>query len=152
QAFVRSTPVARSSPNVVTVDPLMSFFDERHGTIQAQFSQPMRSVSIDARSVEAPEGFGFVDRAFLSAYDSSGALIATTQNSVTETWETLTIVASDIRSVQFSATRTSGRPFVYGLFDNLSFTATPAERSWRFVSSMPTARWALGAATGPDGL
>lgn len=96
-------------------------FDEQIGIIRATFSSVLSSVSLDAISIESPEGFGFVDRAYIRAYDAGNNLIGEMFNSVTETWQTLTINGA-ISYIEFSATRTGGTPRVFGGFDNLNFT------------------------------
>ena len=132
-----SSGFAPSSPNVVSVfgSPAAPTFDARNGAVDATFTTPMGSVSIDARPVAPIEFLGALTRRpFFEAYSTSGALLAqvyysgplpTTSSGVGPT-ETLsfTSTGNNIARVRFSSQSPGNPPTIpatFGLFDNLRF-------------------------------
>jgi hypothetical protein len=85
-----------------------SNFAAEEGAVNATFGTLQKSVSVDARLIEAIEVVGKIDKKpYLEAYNSSGKLIASTYYPGTTAlgWRTLTITRStaDIKRVRFSS-------------------------------------------------
>jgi hypothetical protein len=124
---------APSAPNVVSIFstgfPDYSAF---YGAVDATFSTPKTTVSIDARPVATFEPLGTPrDRPFLEAYSGSTFLgrvlyagaLPTNGRDVGPT-ETLTFTSptANITRVRFSVQQNQGGPRISGLFDNLGFS------------------------------
>ncbi len=126
---------APSPPNVVSIfqtglPDFYAFF----GAVDATFSTPQLTVSIDARPVSTFEPLGTpFNRPFLEAYSGAtflgrvlyqGALpTGVREVGPTETL-TFTSATANITRVRFSVQQNQGGPRISGLFDNLSFSAT----------------------------
>jgi hypothetical protein len=124
---------AISAPNAVSIlnsGTFDYFFSATQGAVDATFATLQQTVSIDARAVGPIEFLGtLTSRPFLEAYDSSnnllgkvlfaGALPTDCCLAFTPS-ETLTFTSAsnNIAKVRFSA-----QVGIFGLFDNLSFTA-----------------------------
>jgi len=130
--FAVSSLSAASPSNVLSLTsgvPLGTFTDERFGYFRADFSSGQTSVSIDALNVNPPEYLGSTTNApCLQAFNSSGGFLGQaiwTGNTDIESWQTLTVTSAsaDIAFVVFSSFSATGHA-VYGMFDNLTFTAT----------------------------
>lgn len=126
---------APSPPNVVSIfqtglPDFYAFF----GAVDATFSTPQLTVSIDARPVSTFEPLGTpFNRPFLEAYSGAtflgrvlyqGALpTGVREVGPTETL-TFTSTTANITRVRFSVQQSQPGPRITGLFDNLSFSAT----------------------------
>jgi subtilase family serine protease len=148
-------PLAASSPNVVSIfgpqcsdpcfDPTFAFAAEQ-GAAEAHFSTPQKSVSIDAKGIQGLDPLGeHTERPFLQACGARGCVCDYLETVYYPyhgepgwgTWQTLTITrpSADIAYVRFSSqTNLSDHPGgdcgywtcgMYGMFDNLYFTADP---------------------------
>ncbi|MEO8372822.1 MAG: PEP-CTERM sorting domain-containing protein [Candidatus Solibacter sp.] len=137
---------APSPPNVVSVVPpfgsglptqsVFAFFDALEGAVQAAFSTPQSVVSINASPVSPLEFLGnLVNRPFLEAYASNntflgrvlyaGPLPTTAAFTVGPTEIlTFTSASNNIAYVRFSSQTSQSSIRTFGLFDNLTFTAT----------------------------
>ena len=135
--YARYSGSAPSPTNVVvltTNSAAPPFFDAVSGAVDASFSTPMRTVSIDVRPVSqvADHTDPTTRRPFLEAYDASGVLIGSVKyagvlpqgccNEVgaTETL-TLTLPSGNIKRARFSSQAPTNTIHTYGLFDNLRF-------------------------------
>ena len=145
--YARDQGTSAPSPsNVVSVVPpfgsglptqsVFAFFDASLGAVQAAFSTPQSVVSIDARPVSPLEFLGnLVNRPFLEAYAANNTLLGrilyagplpTTAAFTVGPTETLTFSSgsSNIAYVRFSSQTSQSSIRTFGLFDNLTFTAT----------------------------
>lgn len=126
-----------SAPNAVSIlnGGLDFFFNASSGAVDATFATLQQTVSIDVRAVGPVEFLGALqNRPFLEAYDSAngflgrvlfaGALPTDCCFAFTPI-ETLTFTSgsANIAKVRFSSQISQSGAAVYGLFDNLSFTA-----------------------------
>jgi len=119
--YARSISGAASAPNVVSIfsDPGYPGFDNRFGTIHAEFAAAQTSVSVDTFLTLAPEGFGASGTAFLRAYNSSNVQVGLVTTTTLNSWETLSITGSDIVRAYFTVAYNEFP--TYGLFDNFNF-------------------------------
>ena len=129
---------APSPTNVVCVTnggSTFPFFDALYGAVDAHFSTPMRTVSIDVRPVGPIDSFltPLTKRPFLQAFDAAGNYLGVTvyyQGALPTNCcydvgpvETLTITlpAGNIGIARFSSQYQAGTFRTYGLFDNLRY-------------------------------
>lgn len=119
--YARATTPTASAPNSVT--PIMTGFpgvkDTLTGRVVASFLTPVKTVSIDARAVLVPEPLNQLAYANITAYDATGAVVASTTGSALNTFQTLTVAAADDRIVKVTL-GVSGTVAV-ATFDNLQF-------------------------------
>lgn len=139
--YARSSSIAASSPNVVSVFQTGFFgaFDARDGAVEAVFSSGQRQVSIDSAIVRLPEGLGTpANFPKLEVYSTLGTLIAVVNwnfalipqppaGGITG-YQTLSFTSGsdDIGRVRFFSGQPGGSPSNFGVFDNLSFNAGAA--------------------------
>ena len=128
---------APSPTNVVAITNggnVFPFFDALLGAVDASFSTPMRTVSIDVRPVSqlADHTDPTTRRPFFQAFDSSGNLLTTVyyagalpQGCCNEVGalETLSFTSpsGNIARVRFSSQTPTNTIHTYGLFDNLRY-------------------------------
>jgi len=118
--YARAISAAESAPNVVSIfDTGYPGYDNRFGTIHAEFGAAQTSVSIDTFLVLAPEGFGASGTGYLKAYNSSNALVGTATTTTLGSWQTLSVTGSDIVRAYFTVAFNEFP--TYGLFDNFNF-------------------------------
>lgn len=119
--YARATTPTASVPNSVT--PIMTGFpgvkDTLTGRVVASFSTPVKTVSVDARAMLVPEPLNQLAYANITAYDATGAVVASTTGSALNTFQTLTVAAADDRIVKITL-GVSGTVAV-ATFDNLQF-------------------------------
>jgi hypothetical protein len=101
-------------------------FDAKSGAVEATFTTPATSVSIDALAVPFVEGLGTPTAVpWIEAYDASNTLVDKRYslpfpNPNWLAWQTLTVTGPAIVRVRFSSQRIS--PWIYGEFDNWRVT------------------------------
>jgi hypothetical protein len=113
--------------------PNVPVYDRRYGAVQAEFTTPRSSVSIDALGVTSPEGLGTTAvRPFFEAYDAAGKRIGAAYYPSPGTngfgqWQTLRIDDPNgaIKTVRFSSQNDPNTAPIYGMFDNLTFNTDP---------------------------
>jgi hypothetical protein len=119
--YARATAPTASVPNSVT--PIRTGFpavkDSLTGRVVANFSSPVKTVSIDASATLVPEPLNQIAYANIIAYDAAGAIVATTTGSAHNVFQTLTVAAADNRIVKVTL-GLSGIVAV-ATFDNLQF-------------------------------
>jgi hypothetical protein len=119
--YARATTPTASVPNSVT--PIRTGFpgvkDSLTGRVVASFSNPVKTVSIDARAVLVPEPLNQLAYANITAFDATGAVVASTTGSALNAFQTLTVTAADDRIVKVTL-GVSGNVAV-ATFDNLQF-------------------------------
>lgn len=108
------------------------FFDARQGAIEVTFSQAQQSVSIWAYPMNSPEGLGNADnRPFIDAFDTNGAYLGKVRTQLGPNdpnffahWHPLTFASGsrNIRKLHLSS-QAQGAPWVYTVFDTLTFDA-----------------------------
>jgi hypothetical protein len=149
--YARSSTAARSPANVVSIFatglPPFRAFD---GAVDAVFATPQRSVSIDAAPIVAPEGLGTVlNRPFLQAFDAAGNVLATVYYAGAlpgvgglGPYETIayTSPTANIARVRWSVQQGNPGPFVYGYFDNFSYSTLSNPQAQMYDDFAP-AKW-----------
>jgi len=119
--YARTTTPTASVPN--SVSPIRTGFpavkDSITGRVAANFSSPVKTVSIDASATLVPEPLNQVAYANITAYDATGAIVASTTGSALNVFQTLTVTAADNRIVKVTL-GLSGNVAV-ATFDNLQF-------------------------------
>jgi hypothetical protein len=119
--YARATTPTPSTPN--SVSPLRTGFpgvkDSATGRVVANFSSPVKTVSIDASAMLVPEPLNQIAYANITAYDATGAIVASTTGTALNVFQTLTVTAPDNRIVKVTL-GLSGNVAV-ATFDNLQF-------------------------------
>jgi hypothetical protein len=119
--YARATTPTASVPN--SVSPIGTGFpgvkDSLTGRVAANFSSPVKTVSVDARAVLVPEPLNQLAYANIIAYDAAGAVVASTTGSALNAFQTLTVAAADNRIVKVTLGVTGN--VAVATFDNLQF-------------------------------
>lgn len=128
--FARLTTQTASAPNSVTPvrTGIPGVKDTLTGRVIAAFTSPVKSVSIDARSIQVPEPLNQRHFANMTAFDAAGAVVATAEGSQFGAFQTLTVTAADSRIVKVSLGVTG--PTSIALFDNLQFSGDSQKMSF----------------------
>lgn len=152
-SFAASPPnvIGISAPSAGAPNPAIS---EQYGILKAAFSTPQTSVSIQVYSV-CINLDGCLDNSnapYLKAFSSVGTLLATsTTSSEVPAQYTLTVNATGIAYVEFSATFDPGTQTQQaGYFDNLMFSGEPPQPAITPYTQNITGA-PLATALGPDG-
>lgn len=133
--YARYSNAAETSPNVITLmsateSPGLTCFDAYWGGIEAKFSLPICSVSIDTLAFLSPEALGSDDnRPFMEIYDVNGTKLAEIlypyryNQTGFGTWQRLSYSSpqANISSIRFSCQRV-GSNYTYAMFDTLIYT------------------------------
>ncbi len=131
--YARATANTASAPN--SVSPLKTRIpgvaDQLTGRVIASFASPVKSVSIDAKTVQVPEPLNQTHFANMLAFDASGALVATAVATQFNQFEILTVTAADNQIVKVSLGVTG--PTSVAVFDNLQFSGDPGFRLIAFI-------------------
>lgn len=121
--YARITQSTASLPNSVTPwqagNPGISI----RTNLIASFANPVKTVSIDARTFQLPETLVVKDYAKITAYDAQNAVVATAIGTQFNTFETLSVAAGDNRIAKVSIGLTG--PTSVADIDNLKFSMDP---------------------------
>lgn len=123
--YARATTPTASAPNSVTPirDGFPGVADALTGRVVANFSSPVKTVSIDARAVLVPEPLNQTAYANMIAYDATGAIVATATGNQLNAFQTLTVSTSGNSIVKVTLGVTG--PVAIAIFDNLQFDSDP---------------------------
>lgn len=119
--YARATTPTASAPN--SVSPIRTGFpavkDSLTGRVVANFSSPVKTVSIDASATLVPEPLNQLAYANITAYDAAGAVVASATGTALNAFQTLTVAAADNRIVKVTLGVTAN--VAVATFDNLRF-------------------------------